>query len=118
MYTIPTKATERNRDERDERDHGRNHVRFILVNGRSPRGRFSCVMCDQTVGASYLREIGTLLVYCDHNCYATHCKSAVQLLENRAPRSRPNIASFLGRVTALPSIRSACVQEGITDQIR
>jgi hypothetical protein len=77
-----------------------------------------CVMCEQSVGTSYLREIGTLLVYCDHNCYATHCKSAVLLLENQAPRSRPNIARLLDRVTALPSVRRACVQEGSTDQIR
>ncbi len=66
---------------------GRRHMRFILVNGRSPRPRSLCVMCDQPVGASYLREIGTLLVYCDHNCYAAYCKSAVPLPENQARAS-------------------------------
>jgi hypothetical protein len=92
-------------------------MRFILVNGRTPRPRSLCVMCDQPVGASYLREVGTLLVYCDHNCYAAHCKSAVLLIENQAPRSRANIAKLLDRVTALPSVRRACVQEGITDDM-
>jgi glutathione S-transferase len=33
------------------------------------------------------------------------------------PRSRPNIAKLLGRVTALPSVRRAYEQEGITDEI-
>jgi len=59
-------------------------VRFTLVNGRTPRPRCFCVMCGQPIGAGYLREIGTHLIYCDHVCYADHCKSAVLLLENRA----------------------------------
>jgi hypothetical protein len=62
-------------------------VRFILVNGRTPRRRFLCLMCDQPVGASYLREVGTHLIYCDHDCYVAHCKNAVLILENRAKAS-------------------------------
>jgi hypothetical protein len=58
-------------------------VRFILVNGRTPRPTSSCVKCDHPVSACYLREIGTHLIYCDHACYADHCKSAVLLLETR-----------------------------------
>jgi hypothetical protein len=65
-------------------------VRFIMVNGRTPRPRSSCVMCNQPVGASYLREIGTHLIYCDHNCYESHFRSAVMLLENRAIASLNN----------------------------
>jgi hypothetical protein len=45
------------------------------------------MMCDQPIGASYLREIGTHLIYCDHDCYADHCESAFLLLENRAGAS-------------------------------
>jgi hypothetical protein len=59
-------------------------VRFILVNGRTPRPQSFCVKCDRPVSACYLREIGTHLIYCDHACYADHCNSAVLLLENRA----------------------------------
>jgi hypothetical protein len=62
-------------------------MRFILVNGRTPCPRSLCVMCDQPVAASYLREVGTHLVYCDHDCYAAHCNSAARLLENRARAS-------------------------------
>jgi hypothetical protein len=58
-------------------------VRFILVNGRAPRSRSLCVMCHQPVGTNYLREIGTHIIYCDHNCYAAHCDSAVLLLESQ-----------------------------------
>ena len=34
---------------------------FVLVNGRTPCSQSSCVMCDQSIGASYLREVGTRL---------------------------------------------------------
>jgi hypothetical protein len=46
-------------------------------------------MCDQPIAASYLREIGTHLTYCNHDCYVDHCKSAILLLENRARGSAP-----------------------------
>jgi hypothetical protein len=45
------------------------------------------VMCDQPVEKNYLREIGTHLIYCDHDCYADHCQSAFLLLENQARAS-------------------------------
>jgi glutathione S-transferase len=35
----------------------------------------------------------------------------------RSPRSRSKIAKLLDRVTALPSVRRAYEQEGITDEI-
>jgi hypothetical protein len=67
-------------------------MRFVLVNGRTPRPRSLCVMCVQPVGATYLREVGTQLIYCDHDCYATHCESAVLLLDNQAAASLNNSA--------------------------
>ena len=62
-------------------------MRFILVNGRTPRPQASCVMCDAPIEKSYLREIGTHLTYCDHDCYADHCQSAFLLLERQARAS-------------------------------
>jgi hypothetical protein len=62
-------------------------VRFVLVYERSPCPQAFCVMCDQPIGASYLREVGTHLTYCDHNCYAAHCESAFLLLERHARAS-------------------------------
>jgi len=56
-------------------------MRFILVNGRTPRAQSLCVLCCRPIGASYLREIETRLSYCDHDCYSDHCKRAVQALE-------------------------------------
>ena len=62
-------------------------VKFILVNGRAPRPRTFCVKCGRPIEKSYLREIGTHLIFCDHNCYADHCESALLLLESRARAS-------------------------------
>jgi hypothetical protein len=41
-------------------------------------------MCEKPIAAGYLREFGTHLTYCDHDCYADHCNSAVRLLESHA----------------------------------
>jgi hypothetical protein len=41
-------------------------------------------MCNQPIGASYLREVGTHLIYCDPDCFTDHYDSAVQLLEGHA----------------------------------
>jgi hypothetical protein len=51
-------------------------MRFALVNGRSPRPDSYCLMCEARIGAGYLREVATQLIYCDQNCYANHCTSA------------------------------------------
>jgi hypothetical protein len=62
-------------------------MRFVLVNGRTPCRQTYCVLCCEPIGASYLREIGTRLSYCDHDCYADHCNSAILVLENHARAS-------------------------------
>ena len=53
---------------------------FALVNGRSPRPVSFCVMCEARIGASYLRDFATQLIYCNQNCYADHCESAGRAL--------------------------------------
>ena len=62
-------------------------MRFVLVNERSPRQQAYCASCDEPIQAGYLREIGTHLTYCKHDCYQDHCKSAFLVLEGRARAS-------------------------------
>ena len=62
-------------------------MRFILVNGRVPCAQPVCVMCEKPIAPGYLREIGTHLTYCNHDCYTDHCKSAFLLLEHQARAS-------------------------------
>jgi hypothetical protein len=57
-------------------------MKFVLVNDRTPSKQSSCVLCREPIGRGYLREVGTGLCYCDHDCYADHCKSAAQALAN------------------------------------
>ena len=60
-------------------------MRFVLVNGRTPRPLSLCVECAQPIGESYLREFGSRQVYCDYNCYATvHSKPTTALIRTRA----------------------------------
>jgi hypothetical protein len=61
----------------------RRDMRFILVNGRVPCAHPVCVMCEKPISPGYLREITTHLTYCNHDCYAEHCNSAIRLLESR-----------------------------------
>jgi hypothetical protein len=62
-------------------------MRFILVNRRTPCAKTVCVMCERPISNGYLREIGTHLIYCNADCYADHCDSAIRLLEDRARAS-------------------------------
>jgi hypothetical protein len=58
-------------------------MRFVLVNGRRPCAQPVCVMCERPITSGYLREIGTHLTYCNHDCYSDHCNSTIRLLERR-----------------------------------
>jgi len=49
-------------------------MKFVLVNGRSPKPQSFCALCCESIGESYLREIATRLSYCNHKCYVDHCK--------------------------------------------
>jgi hypothetical protein len=62
-------------------------MRFVLVNGRTPCRQSFCVLCGEPIEAGYLREIGTQLSYCSHDCYSDHCKSAVLALAGHAKAS-------------------------------
>ena len=62
-------------------------MKFVLVNGRMPHTQSACGLCRGLVRSGYLREIGTGLFYCSHDCYAKHCTSAAQALANLARAS-------------------------------
>ena len=39
----------------------RRHMKFVLVNGRTPRPQSFCAVCCKPIGESYLRELTTRL---------------------------------------------------------
>lgn len=62
-------------------------MRFVLVNERAPRQQTLCASCGAPIRTGYLREIGTHLTYCDHDCYEDHCLRAFLVLESKARAS-------------------------------
>ena len=62
-------------------------MKFVLVNGRTPRSQSFCALCGEPIGETYVRELRTRLSYCDQRCYSGHCKMAVQRIEKRARAS-------------------------------
>jgi hypothetical protein len=58
-------------------------MKFVLVNGRTPRTQSFCTLCCESVGESYLRDIATQRVYCDQKCYVDH-REPVLALQYRA----------------------------------
>ena len=49
------------------------HMRFVLVNARSPRAESFCALCCEPIDESYLRELATRLSYCNYECYLGQC---------------------------------------------
>jgi hypothetical protein len=45
-------------------------MKFILVNGRTPRSHSFCAVCSERIEENYLRDVTTSLTYCDCRCYA------------------------------------------------
>jgi hypothetical protein len=66
---------------------GGGEMKFMLVNGRTPRSHSFCAMCCDPIGESYLRELGTGLSYCNHDCYIGNIKIHVPALQYQARAS-------------------------------
>jgi hypothetical protein len=81
-------------------------MKFVVVNGRMPCQQSFCALCREPIGAGYLREVGTRLAYCDHDCYDEHCKSAALLLESRSRASCAAAPGPLSR-SAVPTSEKA-----------
>ena len=62
-------------------------MKFVLVNGRTPRKQSFCAMCRESIGESYLREIVTQLSCCSYSFYVDHCKVPVLVIQNLARAS-------------------------------
>jgi hypothetical protein len=62
-------------------------MKFVLVNGRTPRTQSLCALCCKPIGESYLRDIATQLPYCNQECYFDHGKAPVLALQCHAMAS-------------------------------
>jgi len=58
-------------------------MRCILVNGARLKADACCWYCREPIGDSYVREIDTRRVYCDHDCYCRAVGTPPMTLEYR-----------------------------------
>jgi hypothetical protein len=56
-------------------------MKFVLVNGRTPRPQSFCAWCCEPIGQGYLRELATHFSYCNHDCSLGHCKNLDRVLQ-------------------------------------
>jgi hypothetical protein len=69
-------------------------MKFVCVNDRAPTKQSSCGLCREPIGRGYLREVGTGLFYCNHDCYVDHRESAADAFANlRTFVSLPRVIS-------------------------
>jgi hypothetical protein len=76
-------------------------MKFVLVNGRTPRRQSFCALCCAPIGECYLREIGAQLAYCDHECYVNHCDGPALALQYH-----PIASQYLRLIERSPAIGS------------
>lgn len=62
-------------------------MKFILVNGRTPRAQSCCALCCESIKESYLRDIVTQLACCSYRCYVDHSEAPVIALQHHAMAS-------------------------------
>ena len=62
-------------------------MRFLMVNDRMPTADARCTLCCEVITGSYVREIGTGLIYCDRHCYAAHVTMATLAIEKGARKA-------------------------------
>ncbi len=52
-------------------------MRCVIVNGARLKAQAFCAHCGDAIGDSYIREIGTRVVYCDFHCYSVAIETSV-----------------------------------------
>ena len=52
-------------------------MRCVVVTGARLKAQAFCAHCGEEIGDSYIREIGTRMVYCDFHCYSVALETSV-----------------------------------------
>jgi hypothetical protein len=61
-------------------------MKFVLVNGRTPRTPSGCTLCCEQIAEGYVRDIATGLSYCNHRCWVDR-RTAFLVRQERARAS-------------------------------
>jgi hypothetical protein len=60
-------------------------MRCVMVNGAKLKAETYCAHCSNRIGETYVREIGSRLIYCDYLCYSLAVESSARALAYFAP---------------------------------
>ncbi len=86
-------------------------MKFVLVNGRTPRTQSFCALCCESIGESYLRDIATQLSYCNHKCLSAADRSWIQArLQRRGRDGRKHMRGAVSATFRRPAISSSFVK--------
>jgi hypothetical protein len=78
-------------------------MKFVLVNGRTPRPQSFCAFCCDLIGKSYLRELTTRLSYCE--LAAIHSITSSAATSNLSGTVRPSILAVEALMTSSNFVR-------------
>ena len=59
-------------------------MKFVLVNGRTPRPRACCAWCGELIMEGYVRDIATGLSYCNHFCWVDRPRAIMLHAQKRS----------------------------------
>jgi hypothetical protein len=62
-------------------------MRCIVVNGANLKSEASCAHCRRKIKDSYVREIGSRVIYCDFACYSIAVETSIVALGYRSALS-------------------------------
>ncbi len=60
-------------------------MRCVVVNGAKLKADAFCAHCRNKIGESYVRELGTGLLYCGYRCYSVAVEISVPAIGYREP---------------------------------
>jgi hypothetical protein len=60
-------------------------MRCVLVNAAKLKAPTLCAHCGHEISESYVREVGSRLIYCDFRCYSVAVQTASKALGYHAP---------------------------------
>lgn len=51
-------------------------IKFVVVNGRTPRPLDRCAFCCTAIQEGYVRDLASRFAYCRHACWVAHGRAA------------------------------------------
>jgi hypothetical protein len=66
-------------------------MRCVIVNGATLKTQAPCAHCGKLINDTYVREIGSRIIYCDFRCYGIAVETSIAALAYRNSAPIPRI---------------------------